>query len=218
MTRECRENRPPETFSRLGRMPRLAASLLVMTLGSAAALFLVACGEEDAQLLPGETAREITANLDAVKQLADEGDCTGAESAARQVSEQVETLAGVDPKLKRALEEGAARLREVIAGCEEAASEAIDPATIPPEFEAEDERQPQDEEGENGDGGEGDEGRSGDDEEGSPSPPPLPPQAEGEAKGRPPSETEPPEESEEGGEEAPSGGVSPGAPVEGDDD
>jgi hypothetical protein len=190
-------------------MPRLAASLLVLTLGSAAALSLAACGEEDAQLLPGETAREITANLDAVKQLADEGDCAGAESASQQVSEQIEALTGVDPKLKRALEEGAARLGEVIAGCEEVATEAIAPATIPPETEEGEEEPKEDEKAKK------EKPKDEAPAESPATPRPLPPQAEGEAKGRPPGEPEPPSEPEEG-EEDPSGGVSPGAPAEGD--
>jgi outer membrane biosynthesis protein TonB len=192
-------------------MPRLAASLLVLTLGSAAALALVACGEEDAQLLPGETAREITANLDAVQQLADEGDCAGAESAAQQVGEQVEVLTGVDRQLKQALEEGADRLSEVIAGCEEETTEAIAPATIPPETE-EEEEEPQKDEKEKKEKPK----EEAPEKEAEPTPPPQPPQAEGEAKGRPPTETEPPVESEEGGEETPSGGVSPSAPAGGD--
>jgi hypothetical protein len=97
-------------------MPRLSVLLLAPGL-AAAAISLASCGGEAAKLLPGETAREITANLDTVKQLADEGDCVGAESAAGQVSEQIEELSGIDAKLKRALEEGAARLNEVIASC-----------------------------------------------------------------------------------------------------
>jgi outer membrane biosynthesis protein TonB len=185
-------------------MPRLAASLLALTLGSATAFALAACGEEDAQLLPGETAREITANLDAVRQLADEGDCAGAESASQQVGEQVEALAGVDRKLKQALEEGAARLSEVVAGCEEVATEAIAPATIPPEAEEEEEPKEKTEK---------EKKEKPKQEEPAAESPPLPPQAEGEAKGRPPAEPELPEESEE----TPSGGVSPSAPAEGDE-
>jgi len=219
MTLRCRENPPPEPLSRLGRMPRLPASLLALLLGSAAALALASCGSEDAQLLPGETAREITANLDAVDQLAGEDDCLGAESAALQVSEQIDALEGVDRKLKQALEQGAARLEEVIASCEEEEAEAIDPATIPPEDEVEEEEPEEGREGENGDEGEegkGPEAGPGTDGK-SPTPPPLPPQAEGEAKGRP--EAPAPEEEGEGGTEGPSGGVSPGAPAaEGDED
>ena len=92
---------------------------------------LSACGGEDAKLLPGETAREITANLDSVKQLSDEGDCVGAESAAAQVGEQIEALGGVDRKLKEALDNGAERLNEVVDECEEAEEpETVAPAEV----------------------------------------------------------------------------------------
>jgi len=127
---------PIGAFSRLGRMPRATALSLAVGL-AAAATALASCGGENAKLLPGETAREITANLDTVKQLANEGDCIGAESASEQVGEQIEELSGIDPKLKRALQAGAARLNEVITSCEE--SEAIAPAEIPTEVEGEEE-------------------------------------------------------------------------------
>jgi hypothetical protein len=188
-------------------MPR---SLLAVPLVALAALLLPACGEEDAQLLPGETAREITANLDTVQQLSDEGDCVGAESAAQQVGEQIEALEGVDRKLKQALEDGAARLEEVVVECEESTTEAVAPAEIPPEEEEEDgeaeekEKKPKPDKGE----------KEPDAPESSPS---LPPQANGEGKGLekdngPPAEEEAPEE---GGAESPSGGVSPGSPAGG---
>jgi hypothetical protein len=170
---------------------------LVLAATVAAALGLSACGGENAKLLPGETAREITANLDTVKQLAGEGDCVGAESAARQVGEQIEALEGVDPKLKRALEEGAARLEEAIAGCEESSSEAIAPAEVPAEPEEEAEKEAKQKEAKSK-----------------------------EEKPREQSQEQQPKEEEaapETGEEqpaeeaggAPSGGVSPGTPVEG---
>jgi hypothetical protein len=208
MTLGCRQIPRPKPFSRLGRMPRPVPILLALGLGTAAALSLVACGGEDAKLLPGETAREIIANLDTVQQLSAEGDCVGGESAADQVGEQIEALRDVDPKLKRALEEGAARLEEVIAECEETASEAIAPATIPPETE-EDEAEGREDDGK-------EKKPKGEEEpKDTPTPPPLPPQAKGEGKGLengkgpPPSEEAPEEE----GGEAPSGGVSPGAPA-----
>lgn len=214
MTLRCRENPPQSLFSRLGRVPRLPVSLLALALGTAAALVLASCGGEDAQLLPGETAREITANLDAVNQLADEGDCAGAESATQQVSEQIEALEGVDTKLKRALEEGAARLNEVVAGCEESTTEAIAPATIPDETESSGEKVPKEKGGKGKDKDE--EEQPG--EEAAPETPPtspaLPPQANGEGKG--PEDGNGPPGLEDGGEESPSGGVGPGSPVEGE--
>jgi hypothetical protein len=174
--------------------------LLALALGTAATLGLVACGGEDAKLLPGETAREITANLDTVKQLSDEGDCIGAESAAQQVGEQIEALEGVDRKLKRALEDGAARLEEVIAGCEESSSEAIAPAEIP--SEPAEEKTPKQKEAK--------EGEAKPKQEESAETPGTPP-ANGEGKGLENGNLPP--EGEEHPEESPSGGVGPGAPA-----
>jgi hypothetical protein len=209
MTLRCREILRRRPFSRLGRMPRLLPASLALALGIVAALGLVACGGEDAKLLPGETAREIIANLDTVQQLSSEGDCIGAENAAEQVGEQIEALEGVDRKLKQALEGGAARLEEVIAECDEAATEAIAPATIPTEAEEDDDEKERD----------GKEPKAKPKSEEQPdtptTSPPLPPQANGEAKGLedgkgPPVSEEAPEEGEG---ESPSGGVSPGAPA-----
>jgi hypothetical protein len=195
-------------------MPRLPASLLALGL-AVAALGLVACGGEDAKLLPGETAREITANLETVKQLTDEGDCLGAESAAAQVSEQVEELGGVDRKLKQALQEGAARLNEVIADCEETATEAISPAEIPAEDEAEEKPSKADKREEKERAKEEKEPPPATEEtEGAPH---LPPQAKGEGKGLENGNVPPEAGGEEGPAEAPSGGVGPGSPAgEGD--
>ncbi|HEU5142237.1 MAG TPA: hypothetical protein VFU04_03670 [Solirubrobacterales bacterium] len=202
-------------------MPSPAVSLLASVL-AAALLALAGCGEEEAQLLPGGTAREITANLEAVERLADEGDCLGAESATGQVDEQVEALDEVDPRLKRALERGVDRLQEVVARCEEE-GEAAEPE--PSELEAdedalgEEERKEEDalkeEEKREKEEEKQDESREkeeeGDDGEGEGSPE-LPPQAEGEAKGQE-GEGGPPPAAEGGGTS--SGGVSPANPAGG---
>jgi hypothetical protein len=206
MTFRCREILPPRPFSRLARMLHSARSPLAVALAAAAAVALVACGSEDAKLLPGETAREITANLDTVQQLSAEGDCVGAESAVQQVGEQIEALQGVDRKLKQALESGAARLEEVISGCEESTTEAIAPAEIPPETEEGEEKAPKEK---------GKEAKPEKEEEASETAPQLPPQAKGEGKGLenghgPPAGEE---EVEEGGGEGQSGGVGPGTPA-----
>jgi hypothetical protein len=101
-------------------MARLSALLLAIALGAASAVALVSCGSgDDANLLPGTTAEEIEANLDQVEQLAAEGDCFGAEDAVAEVAGEVEELEGVDVKLKRALEDGTARLSEVVGRCDE---------------------------------------------------------------------------------------------------
>ncbi len=184
-------------------MGRLSASLIVLTLGAAMALGLVACGGEDAELLPGSTASEINANLDQVEQLADGGDCSGAAEAAATVSSQVEELGGVDAELKRALSDGAARLNEVVAGCEEEEVEAEAPEIEEAE-EPEEEEKPKAEKPESKKDGEEAETE-----------PTLPPQAEGKAKGHEKQEeTAPPSES--GG--TPSGGIEPSEPVEGEEE
>ncbi|MGB7587312.1 MAG: hypothetical protein WBM00_01245 [Solirubrobacterales bacterium] len=182
-------------------MTRLASLLVTVALGAAATLVLASCGGSNAKLLPGETAREITANLDTVRQLADEGDCIGAESAAQQVSEQIEALGGVDAKLQSALREGATRLNEVVSKCEETAVEAAPPVTVPAEPESKPEKPKK----------EHDEKKPEDEEEAeapeSETEPTLPPQANGEAKGHENGNGPPVEE-----EVSPSGGVSPSAP------
>ncbi len=199
MIRKCRLNPPLRLFSRLARVKGSAATLLAVALGAAAVVALASCGSE-ARLLPGETARDITANLTSVKRLADEGDCVAAESAARQVSEQIEALGGVDAKLKRALQNGATRLNEVVARCEETTGEATAPATVPTRPETTTEKPSKEKK-----------------PKGAATPttpettttPSLPPQAKGKAKGL---------GNEEGGseEEGPSsGGVGPGAPAGG---
>jgi outer membrane biosynthesis protein TonB len=113
-------------------MRQLSASVLALALGLAAAMALVSCGGgNDADLLPGETASEINASLDMVRDLADSGDCEGAQDAAQQVSDQIDALNGIDGKLKQTLLDAAGRLNEVVADCVDTTTEAISPATIP---------------------------------------------------------------------------------------
>jgi outer membrane biosynthesis protein TonB len=144
-------------FSRLATVRQLAISMLALALGAAAALALASCGAgEDAKLLPGNTAAEITENLDRVKQYAEEGECVGAEDAVSEVNSQVEGLSGVDPKLREALQRGAARLSEVVAGCEEEETEAVAPPSeattteetekVPPGLEKKEEKEREKEE------------------------------------------------------------------------
>jgi len=205
----CRQNPPARPLSRLDFMRRPSAFLLALTLAAALALGLSACGGGDgADLLPGSTASEITANLDRVEQLADEGDCSGAAEAAQSVSTQVEELTGVDEKLKRALREGAVRLNEVVFTCEEASVEEEELPAIEEAVEPEEE-EPKEKPGKP----EKPKQETEEEPEEPATTPTLPPQAEGKAKGQ-----------EEGEEEAapvepggaPSGGVGPGAPVEGE--
>ncbi|HEV7614652.1 MAG TPA: hypothetical protein VGO36_00300 [Solirubrobacterales bacterium] len=192
-------------------MARLSYFLLAFSLAAAATLGLVACGSGDsADLLPGSTASEITANLDQVKELATAGDCVGAEDAAQAVSAQIDELGGVDKKLKQALREGATRLNEVVANCEEVEPEeetvpAIDEAEEPEETKKEKPEKPAKPEKPEKEAEEAPEETT----------PELPSQAEGEAKGHEKQEEEAPVEETGGGTAA--GGVGPGTPAEGGD-
>jgi hypothetical protein len=185
---------------------------IVAALAALAVAALSACGGEDAKLLPGETAREITANLDSVQQLSDEGDCVGAESAASQVSEQIEALTGVDRKLKEALREGAERLSEVVEECEAAEEpEAVAPAEIPPkEAESEEQSGNKAEKEEEKAAKEREKEERKEEKEATQPPPP-----EGGEQG-PPEVPPGQEKTPPGQEESPSGGVEPASPAEGE--
>ncbi|HWT89774.1 MAG TPA: hypothetical protein VN179_01540 [Solirubrobacterales bacterium] len=119
-------------------MARLSALFLAFLLGLAGAVALVSCGgSEEADLLPGTTADQIESNLDEVERLADEGDCVGAESAVAEVTAEVEELQGVDRRLKTALQEGTARLSEVVGRCEEETVEEETEPSLETDIEAE---------------------------------------------------------------------------------
>jgi hypothetical protein len=190
-------------------MRQLRPSLLTLALGAAAAVALASCGGGDADLLPGDTAREITANLDAVEDLANSGDCAGAQSAAQQVRDQIEALGGVDGQLKQALRDGADRLNEVVESCVETTTEAISPAVIPNEDTTESpgkEKKQKKQKKDEGDD-DGDEESDDQDEE-----PPAPPRT------RPTTPAPPEEPPPAGGGTGAPGGVAPGAPAGEDGD
>jgi colicin import membrane protein len=196
-------------------MGRLSALLLALFLGAAGAVALASCGGgSDAKLLPEPTANQIESNLDEVRQLAADEDCIGAEDAVATVAAEVEELNNVAPKLKAALQEGTAKLSEVVGRCEEETTE--EEAEPSPEsdveaeeleaeeLEAEEKAEKAQEKAEKQEQKEEEKAEAPEEEEGN-----LPPQAEGKGKGHeeaPPPAAEPPEESE-------SGGVSPGAEV-----
>jgi outer membrane biosynthesis protein TonB len=194
-------------------MARLSASLLALALGAVAALGLVACGSGGgANLLPGSTASEINSNLDQVEQLAGAGDCVGAQDAAQAVSVQIEELGGVDEKLKQALREGATRLNEVVAGCEETTPEE----TVPTIEEAEEPEEDKKEKPEKPKKSKPEKEAGEPEEEETPTTPTLPPQAEGKAKGHEKGDEEAPPAESGGDGGSPSGGVGPGTPAAGD--
>lgn len=194
-------------------MGRLSASLTALLLFVATAATLAACGGgEDAELLPGKTASEITANLDQVKQRVAEGDCIGAEDAVAAVRTEIANLDGVDAKLKANLGEGADRLEEVVVRCEEVEPEETETTgetTVETE-EPEKEKKPKKEKPEK----EPKEVEAEPAEETEPAHegPTLPPQSNG--KGEEKSKGGPPPVEAEAEPEAPSGGVGPGVGVE----
>lgn len=189
-------------------MGRLRAISIALVLAVAVATTLSACGEEKADLLPGETAGEINANLDLVETLVDEGDCVGAANAAAAVGEQVEALTGVNKELKEALTEGANRLNEVIGECDEAASEEENTTeTLEPdeeEREADEDREQEkaDKEAEK----EADKEQKAEEKSEKETPPTESPGEEKQEE-----KEAPPTEPEDGG--TPSGGVAPSAPA-----
>jgi len=195
-------------------MGRLSAFLLALILGGASAVALVSCGGEgDAKLLPGTTAEQIESNLDQVQQLVSAGDCTGAEGAVAEVTAEVEEV-NVAAKLKAALEEGTAKLSEVVARCEEETATEEPEPTVEANVEAEeveDEEKPKKEKPEKED--EKVEPAEVEEEAEPEVKPELPAQAEGkgEEKAAEPIE-ELPQQSEGGG--TPAGGVAPATGAE----
>src|SRR5215218_665937 len=205
-------------------MGRFSALMLALLLGGTIAVALASCGGgSDAKLLPGTTANQIESNLDQVKALAESGDCVGAEDAVAEISAEVEEV-NVATKLKGALQEGTAKLSEVVGRCEEEAGEEeeTEPASdadIEAEeeleqkgLEAEEKVEKAQEKAEKQEQKEEEKAEAPEVEEGT-----LPPQSEGKGKAKGHEEEAPPAAEpvpapEPGQPE--SGGVSPGVGVE----
>ena len=194
--------------------------MLALLLSGAGAVVLSSCGGgSDAKLLPGATASQIESNLDQVQALVNSHDCVGAEDAVAAVSAEVEELNGVAAKLKSALQEGTARLSEVVGRCEEESEEEAEPSEQADveaeeleaeELEAEEEKAAKAEEKAEKQE-QKDEEKAPEVEEGEKT---LPPQAEGKAKGHEEAAPPPAPEPKPEPEEAESGGVGPGVGVE----
>jgi hypothetical protein len=136
---------------------RLLVPIVAFALGLGGALGLAACGDDEEGLLPGNTAEDILNNLNEVEELAAEPDCTGAAAAAEEVAGQIDQLGpGVSERLKRALEDGAARLQNVVDTCEEEPVATPEPETaeVPTEETTDTVETDEDEEGDEGDGDE----------------------------------------------------------------
>lgn len=200
-------------------MGRLSALLLTLILSGAGAVALASCGGgSDAKLLPGTTASQIESNLDQVQRQVAAGECIGAEDAVASVTGEVEQLKNVDRKLKAALEEGAERLSEVIAQCEEGSEEAepslesdVEAEELEAEgLEAEEKAEKAQEKAEKQERKEKEKAEPPEQEEGN-----LPPQSKGQGKGKGHEEAPAPAPEPEQPEESESGGVGPGVGVEG---
>jgi flagellar biosynthesis GTPase FlhF len=200
-------------------MGRFNALMLALILGGTTVVALASCGGgSDAKLLPGTTASQIESNLDQVKVLAESGDCIGAEDAVAEVSAEVEEL-NVAAKLKGALQEGTAKLSEVVGHCEEevgeeeetkpsAAADVEAEELEADELEADEKAEKAQEKAEKQEQKEEEQAEPAV-EEGN-----LPPQSEGKGKAKGHEEAPPTFEPEPTPEETESGGVSPSEGVE----
>jgi septal ring-binding cell division protein DamX len=189
-------------------MGRLSALLPALAVTAALAVGLSACGDSGSDLLPGTTASQINSNLDEVKALVAEGNCSGAGEAANTVTDQVAELSGVAKELKEALNEGATRLSEVVAACEEVPNETEEEAEAQEAEEAEREAEEEAEKEEKAEKEKPDKEKA----EKEPEPPAEEKEPPGQEK-KEEKEEAPPVEPETGGN---SGGVGPGAAVEGE--
>ncbi len=206
-----------------------AVSLLLVAL--AAGLVLTSCGGGgNAELLPGQTADQITSYLDQVNQSVEEGNCEVAEEAVAAVSTKVDGLRQVDPRLKKALRQGAAKLSEVVSTCgagEEAAEERAAEKAEAEELEqleagqqAEEEEQQAFEKEQKAEEREEQAKEKAEERAEQPGPPEEGEESNGKAKGHEKQEesVEPPSGEEEltpEGSGGPAGGIGPGAAAEG---
>jgi hypothetical protein len=120
-------------------MPAITLNLTLLLAAIASIGFATGCGEDRSNLVPGDTARQIDADLEQVKQLVRDGNCFEALATAEEVREVVESLGSeVDPTLRLNLLDGVTRLQiKVQDNCEEADSEpAVE--VLRPDLPAED--------------------------------------------------------------------------------
>lgn len=113
-------------------MTTLLRSVLIGALGLCAAL-LVACGDSNG-LLPSDRGGDLGAKLDAVSSAVDAGKCRQARSAGAELTRKISSLpASVDPKLKRALSDGARTVqRRARSDCRPASTSTPSTSTTAP--------------------------------------------------------------------------------------
>lgn len=120
-------------------MFRASKTALSLILVLAAGTIVTACGEDRSHLFPADDVQEISANIDTVQRLVDEGQCFEALKATDAVQDQAEALPStVDPKLKRSLIDGVVTLTiRVGRQCEEDPSSGTTGDTEPDETDTE---------------------------------------------------------------------------------
>lgn len=98
----------------IAAMPR--ALTIACAIGAACAAILAGCGGGDKSAgLPPREAEQLIAILDQVEANADVGSCAVAQTYASDLSDQIATLPqDVDPGLRQALEDAAARLDDLL--------------------------------------------------------------------------------------------------------
>jgi hypothetical protein len=123
------------------------------------AVLAAGCGEDRSNLIPGDTAAEIDANLVLVGQLVREGDCFEALRASEEVRDEVEALGtDVDPTLRRSLLDGVTQLQIKVQDDCVQADTAPDVEPSVPEAPPEDSESPETGPGQNATGPNGDNG------------------------------------------------------------
>jgi len=149
------------------------SALLLAVITSIA--LLSGCGEDRSNLIPGDTAEQIDADLVLVGQLFRDGQCFEALKASEEVRSEVEALGSdVDSTLRRNLLDGVTQLQiKVQDDCVQADSEP-EAEPLVPEVAPEDTGQPESGAGQNATGTDGATGDTGDVTPSEPEPSPEP--------------------------------------------
>ena len=105
----------------MGRFPHLLALLCALVL---AALAASGCGGDRSNLIPSQRAQELTAQLDALQQQIDAGQCDGIAARVRVFHDDATTLPNaVDKRLRRRINDGVTSLRKnALTTCRNAAA------------------------------------------------------------------------------------------------
>lgn len=114
-------------------MPEKARKSALLLAAITTIALLAGCGEDRSNLVPGDAAAQIDANLVLVGQLVRDGNCFEALNAAEEVRSEVEALgSSVDSTLRRNLLDGVTQLQiKVQDNCVEADTEPVVEPLLP---------------------------------------------------------------------------------------